>query len=248
MVDFGAKNAMSLADGVWSTWFFYGDSGSGKTTLASSFPKPVFVVPRVEGSIETLRGMDFPYFEVTSAKPAAQDPLRDGAGSMDAVISHLENVYKAAVNAGKQPPFDTIVQESLSHYNDLIVADLTQNGALQMDQGKWGLQSNRLMGMHVRMRALDCHTVYTALAKLDIFEDKTKHGGPLLSGQPAAKLPAACATVGYVELHGGKQHRVHLTKYMHWHARSRFKRLPKVYDGPFDIFYSEIAHLLSPGV
>ncbi len=248
MVDFGAKNAMDLAANMWSTWFLYGASGAGKTVLASSFPRPVFVVPRVEGSIETLRGMDFPYFEVTSAKLAKDDPLKDGAGSMDAVISHLETVYKAAVKAGQDPPFDTIVQESLSHYNDLIVADLTQNGALTMDQGKWGLLSSRLMSMHVRMRALDCHTIYTALDKLEVLDDKSKYGGPLLSGAPAAKLPAACAVVGYVELYAGKTHRVHFSKYMHWHARSRFSRLPKRDDGPFDTFYARNEQFLSPDV
>lgn len=245
-IQLGAKNAADLAGGVWSTWFFYGDSGSAKTTLASSFPRPIFIVPNTENSIETLRGFEFPYFTCTSAKTAESDPLVNGAGSMDAIVSHLEMVYKSDPN---NCPFDTVVSESISHYQDYLIQDLSKEGQLIMDQSKWGLFANRLMAMHVRLKSMEVHVVYTALAKLEKVDDKTLHGGPLISGAPATKLPAACTTVGYCETYAGDTRRVHFKKHMHWHARSRFSKLPAMYKGgiqDFKNFYPNIEKYLVP--
>ena len=103
-----AKNATALIQ-PWTHWFFYGESGSGKTVNASSFPRPLFLVPQNEGSIATLRGRDIPYYEITDMG----SPLQNGVGGMNRALDEVEALYNEAPD---QFPFDTTVIENLSHY------------------------------------------------------------------------------------------------------------------------------------
>lgn len=215
------KNAKNL-ENPWTHWFFFGATGSGKTTLAATFPRPIFILPKNEGSIATLRGQDIPYYEVIDLS----SKIKNGVGGMNRVIDELEALYK------KSPddfPFDTIVIESTSHYADLVIEDMTAGGRIQMNQGMWGVLAAHFRNIQSRLRNMDVHVVFTALDKVDKADDGTVIGGPLIPGQTAKKLPSSCDVIGYCELAGGKNnlnYRVHFRKYKAFDARSRFDGIP----------------------
>jgi hypothetical protein len=214
------KNAVNIEQ-PWLHWFVYGDSGSGKTTAAASFPRPLFLVPANESSITTLTGMDVPYIEITGQ----HGPVSNGRGGMEAALQLIEQDY------AKDPdnfPYDTIVVESLTHYMDLIQEELTENNAQQMDQRKWGLVATHLRNIQMRLRNLEVHAVFTALAKVSENDAGAIVGGPMLSGQSAVKLPSACDIIGYAEAPASKKgkYTIHFRRRGHFFARSRFRGMP----------------------
>ena len=230
------KNAAKL-DQPWLHWFFYGDSGSGKTTAAASFPRPLFLVPANESSIVTLSGMDVPYIEITGQ----HGPVSGGRGGMDAALSLIEKEYKADPD---HFPYDTIVVESLTHYQDLVQEELTENNAQQMDQRKWGLLATHFRSIQSRLRNLEVHVVFTALAKVAENDAGLLVGGPMLSGQSAVKLPSACDIIGYAEAPASKKgkHTIHFRRRGHFFARSRFRGMPASVD---DFDYAQVKeHLI----
>lgn len=233
------KNAKDL-DAPWTHWFLYGDSGSGKTMAASTFPNPVFIIPKNEGSITTLRGTDVPYYEATDMNSRLS---KDGVGGMNAILQELEDEYHRAPD---DFPFDTIVVESMSHYADLIIEELTEGGKAPMNQQQWGLLTAHIRNIQARLRNLDVHVVFTALAKTDKSDDgKTLIGEPLIQGQSARKLPAACDVIGYCEESGGKNNtvwRVHFRRHKHFAARSRFTELPRVVE---DFHFNEVEQYIT---
>lgn len=220
------KNTKNIAD-PWTVWFLYGPTGSGKTTNASTFPAPLFLVPKTENSQVTLKGLDFPYIEIVDL----DSEIKDGRGGMNKVISELSTLYH------KDPdsfPYETIVIESVSHYSDLVVEALTNGGKNAMDQLRWGLFTSHFRHLHTVLRDMQVHVVYTALATV---EEKSGGGnsalvgGPLLSGASKVKLPASCDVIGYCEAYGGKNmtgYRVHFQIKPPFEARTRFKKMPPV--------------------
>ncbi len=228
------KNAEDL-ETVWTHWFFYGDSGSGKTTIAHTFPNPLFLVPHNEGSIVTLRGRNQPYIEIVDWD---KTPLKNGVSSMTHALDAIEKLYSKNPDAF---PYDTIVIESVTHLGDLIIDGLTNDGKSQMSQNLWGTFGSNLKSVQTRLKRMQVHAVFNALAKTDSSDDKkTLMGGPYIQGQSADKLPAACDVYGYVELYGDT-HRVHFKKYRHFSARTRFKRMPAVMEN-FD--YEDVRQYL----
>jgi len=216
-----AMNAQNLQS-PWTHWFMYGDSGAGKTKAASTFPRPVFLVPENEGSITTLRGMDMPYYTITDKS----SPLRNGRGGMVHVLDELEHEYASNPD---NFPFDTIVVESLTHFADLAVEEISNGATVPMDQFRWGLLSSHLRNLQARLRRLDVHAVFTALAKTEADDNKVLLGLPMVQGQAALKIPSACDVIAYCEVSPSKNapvFSVHTRRYKHFIARSRFKRLP----------------------
>lgn len=215
---------------------------SGKTTAAATFPNPVFLVPKTENSILTLRGLDAAYYEVTDVA----SKVVNGRGGMTRILDELINEYKADPQTF---PYETIVLESVSHYSDLVQEHITGGGKVAMDQQKWGLFTSHFRNIHTRLRDLQCHIVYTALADLQEKKDGTVIGGPLLSGASRLKLPSACDGIGYCETFGGKkdtqEYRCHFQKYRQFDARTRFKGVPAVV-APFN--FAEIEQHILQGV
>ncbi len=177
------KNAADITS-PWTAWFLYGDSGAGKTHAAATFPAPFFICPSNEGSIHTLQGMDVPFVEV------------DGRQKMFEIISYLENQMDKLLKGDEDAfPWETIVVESLSHYCDLLIEDISARGMKKMDMQGWGHLTNHLRTIHARLRNLEVHVVYTSLVKTG--DDGT--GSPMMTGQMALKMPSACDYIGYCE-------------------------------------------------
>lgn len=228
------KNAVDLTS-PWTHWFLYGPTGCGKTTAAATFPRPLFIVPQNEGSIATLRGRDFPYFEVVDMSSA----LRDGTGGMVRVLDAIEKLYHKDPN---DFPFDTIVIESLSHYADLCIEELTDGSAKQMDQYRWGRLTSHMRNLQKRLRQLDVHAVFTALETTDVGDNGVVVGKPLIQGQAAIKLPSACDVIGFMTASSGEKvkHTMHLRQYKSYAARSRFPLPAKIDNFNFE----KVEHLL----
>jgi AAA domain len=218
-----ARNAKDLI-APWTHWFLYGESRSGKTKSASTFPRPVFLVPYNEQSITTLRGLDMPYYEITGMKGA----VVNGSGGLEDVLTELETEYYKDPDAF---PYETVVVESISHYSDLVADELTRGGKAFMDQAKWGQFLAHFRNVQSRLRRMDVHAVFTALSDVKTTENTTI-GGPLIQGQTSKKLPSACDVIAYCEEIRAKTsiYRMHLRRYGHFAAGSRFSKLPEIID------------------
>lgn len=197
---------------------------SGKTTAALTFPYPFFIVPMTENSIATGRGQDVPYVEAA------------GPTDLNAVLAYLEDAQRKSQQllAAEKPeaaweafPYQTVVVESLSHYTDLIIEELTNGGTRKMDMQQWGLLSSHLRNIHTRLSNLPIHVVYTALAQVKENDSGAIQGGALMSGAMAMKLPSACDAIGYCEqtmTKDGMQYRVHFRRFKQFPARIRAPR------------------------
>lgn len=220
---------------------------SGKTTIAATFPRPIFLVPKNESSMVTLNGRDFPYVLIVDRS----SPFMPGRGDtptesgMDAALTVLEDNFEASLKQNRPElfPYDTIVVEALTHYCDLVQDELTEGSTLPMDMPRWGKLASHLRNVHTRLRNMDLHVVFTALANVS---KDTKEGGPQIPGSMAEKLPSACDVIAYIEVTDmGKdkpqKHTMHLRQRKQFFARSRFPQLPAAIEN-FD--FHKIEHLL----
>lgn len=212
----------------WAHVFLYGMSGAGKTVAASSFPKPLFLVTKLENSVLTLRGQDFQYIEITKT---------------DELVDVLESFYVLQQTKGPAVlPFETLVLESISHYCDMITgeilgkktkkesapATLATSESGKMIQADWGVMRTHFVYIQRALKRLEAHTVMTALADPPRFDQQTKiysDGGPLIQGAARDILPSACDVISYVESDGGV-YRAHNRPHARYVARTRFDQLP----------------------
>ncbi len=226
----------------WTHWMFYGPTGSGKTTAAGSFPNPLFLVPASEGSELTLASADrdVPYFKL--GRDAQNNPVKVRE-HLNAILSMLETkhalmrkLYAEGRNdeAADAFPYETIVLESMTHLCAMLQDDISNNGAIKMDQQRWGIMSDYLRTVHTRLRGFECHVVFTALAKVDGEEGSVVEGAPDITGKMARLLPSACDAIGYCEtVDSGNAkappvYRVHFRQHRVFPARTRFKGIPAV--------------------
>lgn len=243
-------NNTATIDVPWSHWFIYGDTGSGKTTIASTFPRPLFLVPKNESSMITLSGRNYPYIMILDRsspfRARRADDLNDySEGGLDAVLTVIEDNLEASIKQGKPElfPYDTIVVESITHYCDLVQDELTEGSTLNMDQPRWGKLAAHLRNVHTRLRQMDLHVVLTALANT---AKESKEGGPAIPGSMAEKLPSACDVIAYAEVTDmGKdkpqKHVLHFRQRKQFFARSRFAHLPAQME---NFSFEKVKHLL----
>lgn len=223
---------------------------SGKTTIASTFPRPLFLVPKNESSMLTLSGRNYPYILITDKSSPFRprnpnDPNDYSEGGMDSVLTVLENQLDASIRQNKPElfPFDTLAVEALTHYCDLVQDELTEGSTLNMDQPRWGKLASHLRNVHTRLRNMDLHVVFTALANTS---KDSKEGGPAIPGSMAEKLPSACDVIGYVEVTDmgrdkPQRHTLHLRQRKQFFARTRFPNLPAQIE---NFNFTKIQHLL----
>lgn len=207
-------NAKNI-EAPWLQVFIMGDMGSGKTKLASTFPRPLFLVPKSEQSMLTLKGLDFPYWEIDSMR----GPIVNNVGGMLTAIQALETAYS------KDPdgfPFDTIVVEQIGHYSNIVQAELTQ-GTMSMDQQKWGLHLRHFLDIQAKIRRMSLHLVWTSHTKIEKMTDTATISGANISGQASTAIPSSCDIVAYCDVGTGSTRRfkTHFSRYMGFNARSR---------------------------
>lgn len=233
MTSLHVESTLDIAQ-PWLHFFLYGDTGSGKTTAAATMPSPLFLVPASEGSELTLRGKDVDYVKIGRNAEGAPVDVRN---HMNGVLTDLEK-RAAHYFAGDQDalPWETVVVESLTHYCDMLVASISEDGRKQMDMQKWGLVATHLQHIHSRLRRLPVHVVFTALAQLKENDGKQVVGMPAIQGSMATKLPSACDIIGYAEelppSRGAETptYRIHFTKSGPYLARARFAGFPRFVD------------------
>jgi hypothetical protein len=221
----------------WTRWFIYGDTGSGKTTAASTFPRPLFLVPQSEMSITTLARKKFPYIQIVDKS----SPLKKGVGGMVDTLTQLEKMYESDMN---NFPYDTIVCESMTHYMELVQDELTEGNRTPMDVNKYGKLAAHIRNIHARLSDMQVHVVYTALGKWD---EKSDKGSPYLPGKTGDLLPSACEVYAYMTVKDqGKGnpplHIMHTRTHAGWKARTRLNRLPAEIR---DFNFKQIEHLLA---
>lgn len=214
----------------YTSWFFYGGTRSGKTTAASTFPRPLFIQPKLEDSQITLQGMAHVDYIFTWGIERTNEILIElEARSAKAQALWAKNTDEAIAEGDALFPWQTIVVESLTHYCDHLVEELTRGSMLDMDQQKWGKLSSHLRNIHARLRSLPVHIVYVAL-------DKRIHNkkGDLVGadfafpGQQSERLPSACGSVVHFERIPGNPRdifRAHLAKHSVFAAGTRYKVL-----------------------
>lgn len=222
----------------WTTWFLYGPTGSGKTRKAATFPRPLFIVPTNESSHTTLLQLPqtFDYVIVGRDAAGVRVPVRQ---HMAQILSDLETRYQQMAHALQRGdeaaadalfPWETVVIESLTHYCDLVVEDISKFGQQQMDQRGWGLLATHVRTIHDRLANLDVHVVYTSLDKVEQKGEGANAavmGKPNITGSLADKLPSACDVIAYCEMitTGQQQQKVfrtHFTRRAPFDARARF--------------------------
>lgn len=200
---------------TWQHVFAYGSSGSGKTTMASFFPKPFLLVPRAEQSQLSLKDRDIDFMEITSSKDM-----------LDA-IAYFEKIQNTKGSDALE--HETLVIESLSHYTDQIVEEFSRGGAIKDARQVYGVVNSHFRTIQQRLRGLDMHVIFTALATTTESADgETQHGEPLISGRTKTILPASCDIVGYCEVREGKppMYKFHTRAYRGYMARTRYHAMP----------------------
>jgi len=190
---------------------FYGDTRSGKTHIAATFPRPVFIFPKNEGSEEVIRGNDFGMAKVNSR------------AEMEARLQDL----LAAQNSGRIREWgDTVVIESLSHYSELFTMELTDHGRQDM-KGHWGTYSAHFTYMREVLWQLDMHVVITGLANV-----KTDKNGSIIKagfklfGQPGDLIVSSCDLVGFCEQIPGPRWLCHVENYGKFPGGTRVRGMP----------------------
>ncbi len=222
---------------------FYGELGSGKTTIASTFPSPLFLLPPGEGSELTLKGLDYPFIRLGKKPDGSPTAYRAHVSNvldeLDRRHARMRELLAKGDEAGANEafPWMTIVLESLSHWNDALVEDITEGGKEQMDQRRWGFVRSHFQHLHAMLRRWEAHAVYLSISGYKEDEKgKIVIGQPGISGKTATALPASCDIVGYCEqlppLKQGepKIHRTHFAKRGHFPARTRFREMPTSID------------------
>jgi hypothetical protein len=194
----------------YAHWFFYGRSRAGKTTAAGTFPRPLFLVPKQEGSHMTLLGrsdVDFVVLEGSRTMVSALDDL--DARHARAAVLWKKGDDASLAKAEEAFPWGTVVVESLTHYCDLMQEELTDGDKQQMSQWKWGKISTHLRHIQTRLRNLPIHAIFTSLDE-EIFERDNDGksvlvaGRPMFPGKMSFKLPSACDCILHFERKAGK--------------------------------------------
>lgn len=234
---FKTLNTADMAE-PWTRWFIYGDTGTGKTSAASTFPRPLFLIPSVENSHETLRGAKFDYLIVRDWSSPFKES--EGSGGMNAILTMIENEYKRAPD---KFPFDTIVPDGLTHFSELLKDELTQGGKTAMDVQKYERLTSHFRNIHARLSNMDVHTVYISLGTID---ENSKKGDAYLQKKAKEVIPSSCEVYAHMTVkdqgkNNPKIYMMHTQAHGEWKARTRYRKLPAEIK---NFRFADIRHLL----
>jgi hypothetical protein len=165
----------------------YGMSRAGKTRFAGSWPRPLFLSDATESGWTTLGNMDQNVLFEQGRSPIVW--AIDKAADMMQAVHDAEPLIKRG-------DVRTVVVDSLTFYADLFFNTLDASAGHRAD----ARQLYQKLGQHLKnlrevIHLLGCNVVWLALEKPP--GEDTPVGGPMLSGQNAAKFSAGCDYVFY---------------------------------------------------
>jgi len=165
----------------------YGQSRAGKTRFAGSWPRPLFLSDATESGWTTLSNMDRNALFEPERSPVVW-AIEKAADMMQAVHDAEPLVKRGEVH--------TVIVDSLTFYADLFFNTLDAAGGNRAD----GRQLYQKLGQHLKnlreqIHLLGSNVIWLALEKPP--GEDTPIGGPMLSGQNAAKFAAGCDYVFY---------------------------------------------------
>lgn len=222
----------------------YGQSRAGKTRFAGSWPRPLFLSDATESGWTTLSNMDHNARFEPERAPVVW-AIEKAADMMQAVHDAEPMVKRGEIH--------TIVIDSLTFYADLFFNTLDAAGGNRAD----GRQLYQKLGQHLKnlreqVHLLGSNVVWLALEKPP--GEDTPIGGPMLSGQNAAKFAAGCDYVFYHRSFQSQpnqplQFEIRTRKYQHYQAGGRDEgRLPdplgymQAVEGGNDIFVPDCTY------
>jgi hypothetical protein len=213
-------------------WMLYGRSGSGKTYMAGTFPAPL-IIDLEGGAAGTLP-------LVRQGKKILKVPATGGVQSYGEFLAILDVIEELA--KGPNPPFKTLVVDSVNQIQFLAVQDIVQlfdknreydDQLTRSDYGKLArmmeLVTYRILNIPVPNVILICGTQQ---------QDAESTIWPaLLGAKSVPHMLRLCDAVGYcwserVSADGQDrtEYRVSFTNCEHWVAKVRGIELP--FDGP----------------
>ena len=188
------------------TCLSYGHSRSGKTRFAGTWPRPLFLSDATESGWTTLTNMD---------RQALYEP---GKVPQVWAIENITDMFKALKDVEplvKRGEVQTLVIDSLTFYQDLFVNFIERSlGGRSNPREVFGKLSAHLKELREQVHLIGTNVVWLALAK-DPGEDQPV-GGPMLTGQNAAKFAAGC---DYVFYH--RSHQPTANSRVQWEIRTR---------------------------
>ena len=204
------------------TFLIYGGSGSGKTVLSSLFPNPLFIsvdagamggllsaVSQMEGSIKQVKLTS--YQQLVGLLPA------------------LERDAKKV--------FHTLVLDSLTSFNQLVVRDILMLSAKETPVfADWNLAVARMRNIINKLASLGSHLILTATEQIQKDENSGKIIGlPNLPGKLAHEAPAGVDIVIRTHVRSGYDAKTMKRKVTYvgstapddlWYAKDRSATLP----------------------
>lgn len=165
----------------------YGHSRSGKTRFAGTWPRPLFLSDATESGWTTLGYMSRDALYEADRPPVVW------------AIEKVPDMFQALKDAEpliKRGEIQTVVVDSLTFYQDLFLNYMERATSGRTDARQlFGKLASHLKELREQVHLLGTNVVWLALAK-DPGEDQPV-GGPMLTGQNAAKFAAGCDYLFY---------------------------------------------------
>lgn len=215
----------------------YGGSGIGKTVFGSTAPKPLFLA--VEDGLLSLSDKKAQYVKITS--------LQD----MTDILKALKE-DKLLDSKGKPIEYETIVIDSLTAVQDVVIRNVT--GGRQPSMNQWGDFSDKMAVILKGFCSLDKHIIFTCLASEKNAEDdegkEYTRFQPELFGKLAEKAQAMMDFVAYyymrVEVVNDKPTQKRVLTFEispRWKAKDRTGKMPKYAEPDFTLLMTEFAKI-----
>ncbi len=173
-----------------TTCLSYGAMRSGKTRWAASWPRPLFFSESTEGGWTTIRNMD--------ANALWEPDRRPRVWAIEKIADMMQAIgdVEPLINAGE---VQTIVIDSLTFYNDLLLDTLTNaqsSGGRMPDMRRvYGALGMNLRSLRVQIHNLPVNVVWVCLEKTP--DGDNPIGAPMISGQQAMKFAAGTDYILY---------------------------------------------------
>ena len=228
-----AKLHLSNTDALTETdnyrVFLYGDNRSGKTYFSSTWPRPLFLVPKISANeMRTMKGMGMPVVTFGSIQDCREQ-----------VILVADTIARGKPIGSYIPR--TIVIDNMTSAMATWKDEL-KGTADKMDWDGWAKLASTVNAMMAALHTIDAHTIWIAHSRIHTIKsrgpgnkiEETNVGGYTLDGQAKNILPSHCDLLLYCEATStikGPSWWIYTQKYDIWPAGFRAgpaqKKLPR---------------------